>query len=106
MSQIRKGQAPAVLSRSMFHERFMQSFMDPAFRPEDAAISRVEAIAWDAYQQGRKAPLTRKAGPRLRCSPAAGRAMRVAAVFPTGAIALKRDRVQVGSVSAWPQRLW
>lgn len=37
--------------------------MDPAFRAEDEAISRVEAIAWDAYQQGRKAPATRKAGP-------------------------------------------
>ena len=63
MTDIRKGQAPAVLSRSVFHERFMQSFMDPAFRAEDSAISRVEQIAWEAYQQGRKAPLTRKAGP-------------------------------------------
>ena len=41
----------------------MQSFMDPAFRAEDEAISRVEALAWDAYQEGRKAPATRKAGP-------------------------------------------
>ncbi|MDP3795525.1 MAG: NAD(P)H-dependent oxidoreductase [Polaromonas sp.] len=63
MTDIRKGQAPAVLSRSVFHERFMQPFMDPAFRAEDSAISRVEQIAWEAYQQGRKAPLTRKAGP-------------------------------------------
>ncbi|ABE41995.1 flavodoxin family protein [Polaromonas sp. JS666] len=63
MTDIRKGQAPAVLSRGVFHERFMQSFMDPAFRAEDSAISRVEQIAWEAYQQGRKAPLTRKAGP-------------------------------------------
>ncbi|NML85476.1 NAD(P)H-dependent oxidoreductase [Polaromonas sp.] len=63
MTQVRKGQAPAVLSRSMFHERFMQSFMDPAFRAEDAAISRVEEVAWDAYQQGRKSPVTHKAGP-------------------------------------------
>ena len=62
MTEIRKGQAPAVLSRSAFHERFLESFMDPAFRAEDEAISRVEAIAWDAYQEGRKAPLTRKAG--------------------------------------------
>ncbi|MFZ3141717.1 flavodoxin family protein [Polaromonas sp.] len=63
MTEIRKGQAPATLSRTVFHERFMQSFMDPAFRAEDATLSRVEAIAWDAYQEGRKAPLTRKAGP-------------------------------------------
>ena len=63
MTEVRKGQAPATLSRSIFHERFMQSFMDPAFRAEDDAISRVEAIAWEAYQEGRKAPVTRKAGP-------------------------------------------
>ena len=62
MIEIRKGQAPAVLSRNEFHQRFMQSFMDPAFKAEDEAISRVEAIAWDAYQAGRKAPVTRKAG--------------------------------------------
>ena len=52
-----------MLSRSVFHERFIQSFMDPAFEAETAAISRLEAIAWDAYQDGRKAPVTRKAGP-------------------------------------------
>ena len=37
--------------------------MDPAFRAEDEAITRVEALAWDAYHEGRKAPLTDKAGP-------------------------------------------
>ena len=63
MTEIRKGQAPAVLTRKVFHERFMESFVDPAFRAEDQAISRVEAIAWEAYQEGRKSPLTRKAGP-------------------------------------------
>ena len=62
MTDIRKGQAPAVLSRSSFHERFMQSFMDPAFQAEEEAISRVEQIAWEAYKEGRKAPVTRKAG--------------------------------------------
>jgi hypothetical protein len=63
MTEIRKGQAPAVLSRSEFHQRFIESFMDPAFRVEDEAISRVEAIAWQAYEEGRKSPVTRKAGP-------------------------------------------
>lgn len=62
MTEIRKGQTPAVLSRTVFHERFMESFMDPAFRHEAEAISRVEAIAWDAYREGRKAPFTRQAG--------------------------------------------
>jgi multimeric flavodoxin WrbA len=63
MTTVRKGQAPAMLARDAFHERFVQSFYDPAFRAEDAAIARLEAIAWDAYRQGRKAPVTHKAGP-------------------------------------------
>lgn len=63
MTEIRKGQAPAKLTRAEFHERFIQSFVDPAFRAEDEAISRVEAVAWQAYADGRKAPFTRKAGP-------------------------------------------
>jgi multimeric flavodoxin WrbA len=63
MSTVRKGQAPPPLARDEFHERFLQDFFDPAYRAEDAAISRLEAIAWEAYQQGRKAPLTHKAGP-------------------------------------------
>lgn len=40
----------------------MQSFVDPAFRSEDEALARVEALAWDAYKEGRKEPKTRKAG--------------------------------------------
>lgn len=62
MTTVRKGQAPATLSRDAFHERFMQSFVDPAFRQEDEALARIESVAWDAYQEGRKAPHTRKAG--------------------------------------------
>ena len=41
----------------------MQSFMDPAFKPEAEALARLEAVAWDAFIEGRKAPVTRKAGP-------------------------------------------
>jgi len=52
-----------MLPRAQFRERFLQSFFDPAFQAESAAIERLEAIAWDAYQQGRKAPVTAKAGP-------------------------------------------
>lgn len=62
MIEIRKGQAPAQLSRDEFHKRFMESFVDPAFRAEGDALARVENIAWDAYQEGRKAPVTQKAG--------------------------------------------
>jgi multimeric flavodoxin WrbA len=63
MIDIRTGQAPAPLERDAFGERFRAAFQDPAFRPEDAAIARMEAIAWEGYIAGRKAPLTQKAGP-------------------------------------------
>jgi len=59
----RKGQAPAPHTREVFRERFLQSFFDPAFDAEREAIERLEAIAWQAYTEGRKAPRTRKAGP-------------------------------------------
>jgi len=62
MTDIRKGQAPAPLDRAGFHERFLQSFQDPAFEAERAALERLEQIAWEAYQEGRKAPHTRPAG--------------------------------------------
>ncbi len=63
MPDIRKGQAPAPLPRDTFHIRFMQSFQDPAFDIEAASLRRLEDIAWQAYQEGRKAPVTQKAGP-------------------------------------------
>jgi multimeric flavodoxin WrbA len=60
--KIRTGQAPAPLERGEFALRFRKSFVDPAYRAEDEAIGRLEAIAWEAYRDGRKAPITRKAG--------------------------------------------
>ena len=63
---VRKGQAPPPHPRDVFRERFLARFHDPAFQAEQAAISRLEAIAWDAYTEGRKAPLTRKAGPEFK----------------------------------------
>ena len=65
MTEIRKGQAPAQLTRTEFHDRFMQSFVDPAFETEKTALSRIEDLAWNAYKEGRKAPVTRKAGPEF-----------------------------------------
>jgi multimeric flavodoxin WrbA len=59
---VRKGQWAGLESRDEFRERFRARFFDPAFRGEDDAIARLEAIAWDGYTQGRKAPVTRKAG--------------------------------------------
>ena len=59
---VRKGQFPGAISREAFRERFRARFYDPAFRAEDEALDRLEAIAWDGYCQARKAPITRKAG--------------------------------------------
>ena len=44
--RIRKGQAPGHHPRDVFRERFMQRFTDPAFRVEQVALDRQEAIAW------------------------------------------------------------
>ena len=63
MTDVRKGQAPPMLSREAFGERFRQSFFDPAFRAADDAIARLEEIAWNAYRDDRKSPVTVKAGP-------------------------------------------
>jgi multimeric flavodoxin WrbA len=63
MPDVRKGQAPPPIDRDAFHDKFLQSFVDPAFAVEKDAIARLETIAWHAYQQGRKAPLTHAAGP-------------------------------------------
>jgi multimeric flavodoxin WrbA len=37
-------------------------FFDPAFDEHGGAIDTLEAVAWEAYEQGRKAPRTRPAG--------------------------------------------
>ena len=63
MTEVRKGQAPAQLERATFHERFMADYRDPAFSAEAGSLQRIEQIAWEAYREGRKAPVTRKAGP-------------------------------------------
>jgi multimeric flavodoxin WrbA len=62
---IRKGQAPEPHPRDAFRERFLAQFHDPAFGQEKDALVRLEAIAWDAFHEGRKAPFTRKAGPEF-----------------------------------------
>jgi multimeric flavodoxin WrbA len=63
MDDVRKGQAPPELPRDEFGRRFRDNFNDPAFGAEKDAIARLENIAWQAYHEGRKSPITRKAGP-------------------------------------------
>jgi multimeric flavodoxin WrbA len=63
VTTVRKGQAPPYVDRIEFRRRFERRFFDPAFDAERDAIRRLEAIAWQAYHDGRKAPRTRRAGP-------------------------------------------
>jgi multimeric flavodoxin WrbA len=62
-ADVRKGQWSGTLDRQSFGERFRARFFDPAFAAESAAIGRLESIAWQAYCDGRKAPVTIEAGP-------------------------------------------
>jgi multimeric flavodoxin WrbA len=62
MSKVRKGQVAPYMHREEFRTRFSQSFVDPAFAAEHDAIRRLEAIAWVAYKDGRKSPVTKRAG--------------------------------------------
>lgn len=59
----RTGQAQDTLDRPTFGARFRAAYADPAFDAERDAIARLEAIAWSAYESGRKAPRTNPAGP-------------------------------------------
>jgi len=63
MSEIRKGMPDVQLTQEQFASRFRQRFTDPAFEPLADAIDRTADAAWDAYDNSRKAPHTRKAGP-------------------------------------------
>ncbi|MEP7282121.1 MAG: NAD(P)H-dependent oxidoreductase [Rubrivivax sp.] len=62
MTPHRTGQAAPPLGREAFGERFRQQFFDPAYAVEADALARIEQIAWEAYDEGRKAPLTKPAG--------------------------------------------
>jgi multimeric flavodoxin WrbA len=59
---VRKGQAPELMPREEFGRRFREQFFDPAFRPHDRAIAEMEAVAWQAYRENRKWPVSEKAG--------------------------------------------
>ena len=59
----RKGMPDPRLGEADFRRRFGARFADPAFAGETDAIDRLATIAWQAYRDGRKAPVTRKAGP-------------------------------------------
>jgi multimeric flavodoxin WrbA len=61
----RTGQAPAMLERNEFHLEFRRSFHDPRYEAVKEELAKVEQIAWENYKDGRKAPITQKAGPEF-----------------------------------------
>jgi hypothetical protein len=62
-ASVRKGMPDVTLEKEEFAKRLRARFYDPAFGQAAREIETVIAIAWDAYENSRKAPRTRKAGP-------------------------------------------
>lgn len=60
--KIRKGQPDHKLSHEAFLTEFKKSFYDPRFRVMDTEIERLGDIAFKNYEEGRKTPITQKAG--------------------------------------------
>lgn len=61
----RKLGVSAQIDKETFLARFRQRFYDPAFDSSMSQIDGLAEIAWQAYQQGRKSPRTRAAGPEF-----------------------------------------
>lgn len=59
----RKEMPPVKLGRQEFTRRYLQQFVDPGFDAVRNQLDEIAAIAWDAYANSRKAPVTQKAGP-------------------------------------------
>lgn len=61
--EVREGQTDVKLDFDEFARRFRQRFFDPAFEAHGADIDILTRTAWEAYDDYRKSPRTRKAGP-------------------------------------------
>jgi multimeric flavodoxin WrbA len=61
--KIRKGQPDPHLSEEDFKTRYKYNFYDPRFASKMKAIDEIAEIAWQNYNDHRKAPITAKAGP-------------------------------------------
>ena len=59
------GMPDVALDRQEFERRFRERHFDPLFEAVDAELDAVIERAWQAYAQSRKAPRTRKAGPKF-----------------------------------------
>jgi NADPH-dependent FMN reductase len=63
--KVREGQGSTQLPREEFERRWKVRFRDPAFDGAKAEIDKLAGIAWEAYNNHRKSPLERKAGPEF-----------------------------------------
>ena len=59
----RKGMPSPRLDEAEFKRRFRAQFQDRAFDGLERELGRIADAAWDAYDNSRKSPRTRKAGP-------------------------------------------
>ena len=62
---VRTGQGSTKLTREEFKRRWKQRFYDPAFDAVSNEVDHLAEIAWEAYDDSRKSPRTRKAGPEF-----------------------------------------
>ena len=60
--KIRTGMPSVQLTRAEFAKRVRQRFADPAFDGVQGEIEKIIEVAWDGYDDYRKAPRTRRAG--------------------------------------------
>jgi multimeric flavodoxin WrbA len=63
MVEIRKGQGDVKLTREEFERRLRERFYDPEFQDVEGQIADIVEVAWKAYDEYRKSPRQRKAGP-------------------------------------------
>jgi NADPH-dependent FMN reductase len=61
--KVRTGMPSVQLTRQEFAKRFHDRFYDPAFGGLEAEIEKIIGRAWEAYDEYRKSPRTRAAGP-------------------------------------------
>jgi multimeric flavodoxin WrbA len=62
MPQVKKSNEPWKIPREEFKKRFFNKFFDAEFRKKQMELNALEEMAWKAYEEGRKAPETSKAG--------------------------------------------
>jgi hypothetical protein len=62
LPKVRTGQTPTKLTKEEYLKRWRERFYDPAFASKRVELDAIAEIAWEAYDDARKSPRTRKAG--------------------------------------------